>query len=360
MIVMKRISIFLLSSLLLIACSEKQPQEEKGAEITSVPVLTEQVEKISDAEPIISSGKIASKDETRLSFKIGGVISSINVDEGDKVRKGQVLARLDLIEINAQVSQAQSALEKTKRDLDRAMRLYKDTVVTLEQVQNLQTVQEVAEADLQIAQFNQQQAVIRATHSGTVLEQMAEQGENIGPGSPVFRISSSESAKVIRVGLSDVDVVRVQIGDNAEIFLDAYPGKKISAKVSDIAASADPSTGIFEVELSLQTKDLVLRDGFVGKAYIFPSSEGAFLHVPMSALVEADQDRAIVFVPDSSRKFAIRILLSPYTIGNDYLSIPSGSYPNLTEVITEGAKYIKRDNAIRILSKSTRQGIAIK
>ncbi len=86
----------------------------------------------------------------KLSFKIGGIIKNIFVDEGQRVYKAQKLTELDLSEIKAQVNQAQSAFEKAKRDLERMKRLYADNVVTLEQLQNAETGFEIVKSNLKI------------------------------------------------------------------------------------------------------------------------------------------------------------------------------------------------------------------
>ncbi|WP_315820589.1 efflux RND transporter periplasmic adaptor subunit [Paraflavitalea speifideaquila] len=116
------------------------------------------------------SGTIASTSQATLSFKTGGIISKIYVKEGDHVAKGQLLATLDLTEINAQVQQAVQGSEKAQRDVTRARNLYNDTVATLEQLQNATTQQQVAAEGLRIARFNQQYAQIRATENGTILK----------------------------------------------------------------------------------------------------------------------------------------------------------------------------------------------
>ena len=124
------------------------------------------------------SGTMASTAEARLSFKIGGIISKIYVKEGDHVVKGQLLATLDLTEINAQVQQASQGVEKVQRDVNRVKNLYNDTVATLEQVQNATTQLQVAEESLRITRFNQQYAQIRATESGIILKKLMNEGES--------------------------------------------------------------------------------------------------------------------------------------------------------------------------------------
>ena len=83
------------------------------------------------ALPIRSSGRLSTKAEVRLSFKIGGLVDRVFVDEGQRVKRGALLARLNLAEIDAQVMQAKSGLEKSKRDRDRAEGLYADSVILI-------------------------------------------------------------------------------------------------------------------------------------------------------------------------------------------------------------------------------------
>src|ERR1700754_3066361 len=128
------------------------------------------------------SGLIASNSEARLSFKIGGIVSKIYVKEGDHVAAGQLLATLDLTEINAQVQQASQNLEKSQRDEGRMTNLYRDTVASLEQLQNTHTQLTVAKEALRIARFNQQYAQIRAATAGTILQKLMNEGEYAAAG----------------------------------------------------------------------------------------------------------------------------------------------------------------------------------
>src|SRR5688572_1250059 len=88
------------------------------------------------APPVVATGTLGPKEEITLSFKLGGVVSRVLVDAGAAVREGDTLALLDLSEIDAAVSRAQSAADKAERDFGRAKRLYGDSVVTLAQVQD--------------------------------------------------------------------------------------------------------------------------------------------------------------------------------------------------------------------------------
>ena len=148
---------------------------DPAARAQGIPVHAARVTDTTLARPISAAGTLAPKDEITLSFKIGGVIAGVRVDAGDEVRAGQTLATLDLREIDAGLSKAQSGAEKAERDLARAQRLYRDSVVTLTQMQDAETAARVARADLAAAEFNRRYAVIVAPASGTVLRRIADE-----------------------------------------------------------------------------------------------------------------------------------------------------------------------------------------
>src|SRR6187551_1215971 len=141
---------------------EKKESSEVAVDESTIAVKLAPVKTGDYALPIVSSGLISTEIESRLSFKTGGIISRIYVTEGQSVSAGQVLATLDLTEINAQEAQAKDGLEKAKRDLGRAQRLYADSAATLEQIQNAQTAFNVAEETVHIVSFNKRYAAIQA------------------------------------------------------------------------------------------------------------------------------------------------------------------------------------------------------
>ena len=326
----------------------QSPQnQQKPQEI--IPVKVESLSSEDGVIPIISSGVVAAQEEVKLSFKIGGIISAVYVQEGQQVKKGQLLARLDPAEINAQLSQAKIALEKSERDLNRVQQLYEDTVATLEQVQDLTTAKKVAEENLKIASFNQQHATIYAPVSGRVLKRFAEKGEVIGPGNPVFFLAATNTAQVVRISLADVDLVKVQMGDKAKVSFDAWPGQTFDASVNEIAAGANPMTATFDVELKISGAPTSLRNGFIGKVSLFPSSQASRVKIPITAVVEADAETAMIYIPGEDGQSFEPLRLKHYEIGNGFITISPDQVKGITQLITDGARYLKPDSRISII-----------
>lgn len=343
--------IIALSFTLVAGCKPKYQELTNGVPNEAPLVQIEQVTISHAPIPIEVSGVLAAKSETNLSFKIGGIIQRLYIDEGQRVRQGQVLARLELTEINAQVDQAQQAANKATRDFERVQNLYKDSVATLEQLQDLQTAQEVAQADLRIASFNRRYAEIRAPFEGRIQRRYVEAGELVNPGTPIVQVGNSgASSAVMRISVSDRDIVRLSLGDSAHIRFDAYDRRMFKAQVTELAQAANPQTGTFEVELTVVASPGTLRSGFVGKASIFPSRQEPYYQISMNALIEGDDFTATVFAYDQESKQALRVQLEPETITDQFFTV-SVQQQELEQIITAGGHYLQHGQQVRINAK---------
>src|SRR5262249_22124417 len=146
----------------------KHPAEAPAGEKTVLVELAP-VTYSTAAMPVAATGVLGRRTESDLSFKIGGVVESVNVRVGEVVARDQVLASLRLDEIEAQLTQARSAWEKARRDLARVEKLRGGAVATLENLQDAQTAVDVAAAQVRIAEFNRRYAVITAPAAGRIL-----------------------------------------------------------------------------------------------------------------------------------------------------------------------------------------------
>jgi len=344
------------STLLIFSCAKKEESKTQAITVITdesvVPVQLAKVEQTIRAEPIVASGLVASTDEVRLSFKVGGIIQQIFVTEGQKVRKGQTLATLDLTEINAQVSQAQYGFEKSERDIKRVQNMYKDTAATLEQMQNATTGFEVAKQNLQIAKFNQTYAQIVAPISGTIVKKMGNEGELTGPGSPILFLSSSSASHwVARVGVSDKDWARLKLDDAAIINLDAYPDEPFFGKVSELAPIADPMNKLYEVEIKINPNGKRLAAGMFGKIELKPAQTRNYAIVPIEAILEGSGKNAFVYVLDESRKKVKKIAVRTAYIEGNKILITSG-LENIPAVITSGGAFLTEKSSIVVKNQN--------
>jgi len=345
------ISTIIATTLLIVSCGKKQETKKAEAE----EILTVEVQPVSRkslSEPIIASGVLTSKSEMKWAFKTGGMIRRMYVQEGQSVREGQLLAELDLSEIDAQVRQAKLGLEKSERDLERVKKLYADEAATLTNVQDATTGFDVAKQSVQVAEFNQKLSRIYAPTSGRILRKISEQGELITPFAPAFVLGTGESAYIVNVGLADRDVVKVKIGDVATVYLDAYPNEAFQARITQIAQTVNPATGTFEAELQIQPKGkkgirAAFRSGFVAKAEISTGKAPSILAVPIEALVEADKNTAFVYSYNVKSQSVSKIPVSIGSISGSSVAIISGISEG-TQIVTKGANFLSDKSKVKV------------
>ncbi|WP_207512346.1 efflux RND transporter periplasmic adaptor subunit [Longitalea luteola] len=347
---MKRIFLLIpIAAIVLSACnggSEAASITDEAIAVKLQPVTTTRY------APVLKySGAMASTAEARLSFKIGGIISKIYVKEGDHVVKGQLLATLDLTEINAQVQQAAQGVEKVQRDVNRVKNLYSDTVATLEQLQNANTQLQVAEENLRIARFNQQYAQIRATESGIILKKMMNEGELANPGSPVFEFNGTAGNDwVIRFGVSDKDWAVLKKGDKASVEIDAYPNRTFTGIVTEIAQGADIASGTYEIEVKVLPGGARFAAGLFATVRLQPAAEQTVTLVPVEAIAEANNKTGYVYTVNADGKSVTKNLVTIAFLENNKAAIVSG-LDSAKEVITEGVGYLTDKSLVKVISR---------
>ena len=336
-------------SLLSYACTRSTVKENSAVTANEIPVWIQKLKIEEVSLPIHTSGQFTTNHETFLSFKMGGIINRIFVKEGDRIRKGQLLATLNLTEINAEVGQAELGLEKAKRDYERVSNLYRDSVVTLEQFQNSKTSLDIATKQIEAAQFNRAFSEIRALADGLVLRKISSEGQMISSGSAVLQTNSAnEEDWVLKVGISDLEWSRIQLGDKASISIDALPGETLVAKVVQKSSGIDPNSGAFTIELRLTGKlTLGLASGLFGKAVITPSSKQKVWAIPYDALLDGGSQSGFVFVTNDM-KTVQKQKVTISAIEKDKIIINSG-LENAQCIITSGSAYLRDNSSIRIL-----------
>jgi RND family efflux transporter MFP subunit len=282
-----------------------------------------------------------------LSFKVGGLVESIRVEEGQAVKAGQVLAVLKPAEINASLEQARQATAKAQRDLDRGRALLADGVATEEQVQDLTTAFKVAGAARSSAEFNATHARIVASVDGVVLRKLAESNELVQAGQTVVVLGGANRGWIVRVGLADRDVVRVRVGDAARIEFDAWPGQTFGGRVSNIASAADAATGTFTVELQLDAGGARFVQGLVAKVALSPQAGVRGQVIPLQALLEANDKEAGVFVMDPASRTVRRINIQIGRMSQGQIEVTDGLEAGAL-VVTDGAAFLENGESVRV------------
>lgn len=294
-----------------------------------VPVRMAVVDRRDLVQIVTASGNIQAHRKVDISSDISAKVDTVLVKEGDRVRAGQVLLRLDpaqseaarqrseavLSQSRAQEAQQEANLLRAQRDLDRLLTLKsKDSLlVSPQQIDDAHTTLEVAKANLQSAQYGVSQAkaslaesvdlldktVIAAPISGTVTRLNVSQGETViigtmnNPGSLILTVSDL-SVMEAKVQVDETDVPKLALGDSAAVHIDAFPNRVFAGRVTEIGNSAiqPPSQQAagqqaaidFDVVIRLDSTTVPLRPDLSATADIVTARRSHVLAVPIIAL----------------------------------------------------------------------------
>lgn len=305
------------------------------------------IEFANHAKVVVASGVVRPVSEQSLSFKVSGIVKTVAVKQGQRVKKGQLLAELELEEMDAQVAKAQAVLSDAKRQLARLTALEGSQLTSDERIRQIKTSVDVAQSDLRVARFNRKYAQIHAPADGRILSRHIESNELIASGQPVYVFADDIQGWSVHMAVADVDVVKLNIGDVATIQLDAYPGEHFTAEVREIAGRAHRRTQTFEVDLVLKT-DRRLYSGLIAHTEITPSVQTHVAKIPMSALVKAKGYEASIYVINELGHAQLKTIHLAY-VDSEFAYIKRG-VSHGEKIVIEGGSFITNGENIAIIN----------
>ncbi|MEH6305847.1 efflux RND transporter periplasmic adaptor subunit [Olivibacter sp. CPCC 100613] len=331
------------------SCKSASDQSAAGFKEDTIPVKLLTLSQESNGQQVKTSGIFTTDNEAVLSFKNGGVLSKVYVKEGDAVRTGQLLAVLNPTEIAASVRQAKLSEEKAQRDFQRAQALFRDSVATLEQLQNAETALRIAQEQLRAANYNQNQTEIRAASAGYVLKRFVNDGQVVGPGSPVIQLNRTGGSDwQLKVGVSDQQWATIAVGDSATISSDVL-GRNVSALVYKKSEGIDPASGVFTIMLKLVpgNYDKKIGAGMFAQATIYTKERASHWQIPYDAILDGDAGKAFVFVTNDG-KTAKQVEVEIDAIQQNRVSVSKG-LEDARSLIISGSAYLTNGSPISVV-----------
>jgi RND family efflux transporter MFP subunit len=320
----------------LVGCgSESQKPGKKIEERPSVIVET-----VSEAE----SDRVVARGVTRflrspsLSFKASGIVASVDVDRGDYVRAGQIVARLNRIETDASENQAKADYDLAARDFDRAKKVFDQGFLTVAAMDAAQSRLDRARAGLSAARFNAQSSTLRAPADGIVLERNVEPGETVASGTPLFTIGAAKSGFVADVFVPLRDIGRLRKGGTCALAASGSDSVSLNGRILSIGIDGDAVSGGYPVRISLPI-DRGVRAGVPILARCTASDQDSGnTSIPISALLSGRADQGTVFVVGADGVARQRPVVTS-GIRGDRIVVTSGLKAG-ERVVTVGAAYL--------------------
>ncbi|KPF79877.1 hypothetical protein IP88_01170 [alpha proteobacterium AAP81b] len=285
----------------LAGCSS-EPPPPPPAEAAEQTVAIAAVTAAGSAARLTVPGTVRMKRETQLGFNSSGRIAAILVREGDRVARGQLLARLDPTSLSAAGASARAEAIRAEADVGRLQKLFDQGWVTAPRVEQARANAAAARARVAQTGFDIGLATIRAPAAGVVLRRPAEPGQIVAPGQAVLTVGEVGAGYVLQLPLADADLARLARGQAAQVRLPALGPAPVTAPISEIGARGDDGTGTFRVELALPALP-GLRSGLIGTATLQlagAAATGTAVTVPATAIFQARADEGFVYAYDAA------------------------------------------------------------
>ena len=282
--------------------AKMQEQIDLAKKVNSTtPVQVAEVKAENTGGTFTATGTFAPSKQIVVVTEVAGKVIKLNVDEGQYVSEGQLLARIDYASLAADLQSAEANYQKLKTDKERYERLVQSGGVTQAQLDDINLNFVNAESRVVNARKKLADTYIKAPFSGYVNKRFVEQGAYVGAAKELFEIVETKKLKMI-VNVSESQVLSASKAKAVEVTADVYAGTKYPAKVKFIAAKADASLN-FPVELEISNiKNKPLRAGMYGRAtFEIPGGRTALV-IPRAALLGSVNDAQVFVVSGDSVK----------------------------------------------------------
>ena len=313
------------------------------------------------------AGEIRAREETSLSFRVGGKLARRLVDAGDRVRKGDLLAQLDPedLQLQADASQAQLAaaeaqLARSRADHGRFAALAKDQLISRSSLDQQTAALRAAEGDVRAARAQRDvarnqsgYASLLASADGVIAARMAEAGQVLAPGQTVFSFAV-EGAREVAFALPESRVHEFQVGQIVLVELWNTEGPPLSARIREISPVADASTRTYAARASLAPEHVdAVALGQSARVYIVGAEQAGGMAVPLSAVQRDAKGRTVVWVADPKSQRARPVLVVAGAYSANSVPIRSGLKPT-DWVVVAGGHLLHADQAVLPVDRNNR------
>ncbi|MBO6880361.1 MULTISPECIES: efflux RND transporter periplasmic adaptor subunit [Winogradskyella] len=388
---MKHIYQLVLVSLIIVSCSGdkknsvesvlengdlKTLREKRGALVNEQQALNDQI-KLLDAKiktmdttknvPLITTfkanpevfnhvlelqGNVTTKDLLTITPEYNGILTNVYVKEGQKVGKGQILAKIDDGGLSQQVAQLQIQAELARTTFERQKRLWDQNIGS--EIQYLQAKSAYESQQEAVNQLNRQIAktTVRAPFSGTIDDVITEQGSVVAAGqTPLMRIVNLDNM-YIETEVPERYVADVTVGKSVKVDLPIL-GKTIDTEVRQVSDFINPANRTFTAEIPIPNKNNTVKPNLTARLKINDYTNENALLIPQSVISENAEGEQYVYVVNNKGSDGIgkakRVIVETGRQQGDVIEILSGLEEG-AEIISEGARSVRDGQSVEVIT----------
>jgi membrane fusion protein (multidrug efflux system) len=337
------------AAMLSTGCSNGKAKDKDGADAaeTAVPVEVQPLKRAPMVALYSGTAPIEANDEAEVVAKVGGEVRQIFVEEGDAVREGQVLARLDGDRLRLGLAQTEANLRKLERDYKRQLELSEKGLVAKGTAENAKFDLDALRAAYDSARLELGYTEIRAPIPGVISARHIKVGNTIKPNDPTFRVTNLDPLLAF-VHVPEKEFRKLAPGQPADVVVDALGGEHFTGKISRISPTVDPQTGTFRARVEVPDATRRLKPGMFARVNIAYERREDALQLPRTAILDADGEQSVyVVVKDKAEQRKITTGLA----NSGWIEVLQGLKGD-EQVVVVGQAGLKSGTAVKVVADS--------
>lgn len=333
----------LLMMSMLSACGEEQvtKKEDKYA----IPVETTTVMQGDVSSFYSTTATLEAPQEANVVSRISGLIESITVEEGDRVRKGQVLAVIDAKRQQYDLDRSEAEVKIIEQELNRLNKMSNKEFISADSLAKLEYNLQAAIAKKDLAELQVKESRVISPIDGVIAKRYVKAGNMAKEFGDLFYIVNQDELHGI-VHLPEQQLTSLKLGQEAQIFSNQQSNQTIDAKVLRISPIVDPQSGTFKVTLAVPNENARLKAGMFTRVELKYDTHENVITIPYSALINQDNKQALYVIEGTNANR--REVTIGYREG-DAVEIVSGIKPG-EQVVTRGHQNLKDQSLVEVIT----------
>ncbi len=314
---------------------------DKGPDAVPVEVAT--LGRRAIAASYVGTAPLEARADAQVVAKTSGVALQVMVEEGQRVRAGQVLVRLDADRPRLQEAQSMAQVRKLEANYARSLKLAEQSLISANDIDQLKYDLQNARAANRLAQLELSYTEVRAPISGVIASRSIKTGNFVQINTPIFRIIDADHLEAT-LNVPERELATMHAGLPVSLQVDALPGKTFTGTIDRVSPVVDSGSGTFRVVCAFDNAG-VLQPGMFGRVRVDYASRADALALPRAALLE-DEAKPAVFVVRGGKAMRATLVLG-YTEG-EWAEVRSGLKQG-DQVVVAGKSAVRDGSAVQVI-----------
>jgi membrane fusion protein, multidrug efflux system len=310
----------------------------------AIPVEVAKVARGSVAAFYSSTATLEADREASIVPRLGGTIVELLAEEGERVRAGQVLARIDDDRHRLELARDEATLRRLEQDFNRHREMQARDLISTEAFERAKFEYEAHLAQVQLSRLELSHTAIRAPIDGVVSKRLIKVGNTVNTSEPAFVVTSLDPLLAV-LHVPERELARLAVGQPASIAVDALSGSRFQGRIARVSPVIDAGTGTFRATVEVSGEETPLMPGMFARVSIVHDTRENALLVPVQAVIAEDARTSVFVVRDGAAER--RDVRTGYR-NNGEVEILAGLEQNELVVVT-GQAALRTDTRVQVI-----------